>query len=81
MRLLYRFVLLPLFTRNCCSFSAGSNEALPSRLPSNVRGLRGDNPPDSTTIEHKLGISRKRAKPKLAWAEEQVIPPEASLGS
>lgn len=80
MRLLYRFVLLPLFTRNCCSFSAGSNEALPSRFPSNV-GLRDDNPPDSTTIEHKEGISRKRAKPKLAWAEEQVIPLEASLGS
>ncbi|XP_009288953.1 PREDICTED: Alstrom syndrome protein 1 [Aptenodytes forsteri] len=41
-------------------------------------GLRDDNPPDSTAIKHKGGIYSKRAKPKLAWAEEQMIPLEAS---
>ncbi|NXT87210.1 ALMS1 protein, partial [Anhinga rufa] len=60
------------------SFSAGSNDALPPRFPANVLGLRDDNPPDSTAIKHKEGIYSKRAKPKLAWAEEQMIPLEAS---
>lgn len=44
-------------------------------------GLRDDNPPDSTAIKHKEGIYSKRPKPKLAWAEEQMIPLEASPGS
>lgn len=44
-------------------------------------GLRDDNPPDSTAIKHKEGSYSKRAKPKLAWAEEQMIPVEAAPGS
>ncbi|NXT35403.1 ALMS1 protein, partial [Pelecanoides urinatrix] len=57
------------------SFSAGSNDALPPRFPANVLGLRDNNPP---AIKHEEGIYSKRAKPKLAWAEEQMIPLEAS---
>ncbi|NXW17712.1 ALMS1 protein, partial [Circaetus pectoralis] len=58
-----------------------SNDALPPRLPANMLGLRDDNPPDSTAIKHKEGIYSKRARPKLAWAEEQMIPLEASPGN
>ncbi|XP_069653144.1 centrosome-associated protein ALMS1 isoform X3 [Haliaeetus albicilla] len=60
------------------SSHSGSNDALPPRFPANVLGLRDDNPPDSTAIKHKEGIYSKRPKPKLAWAEEQMIPLEAS---
>ncbi|KAI6069750.1 Alstrom syndrome protein 1 [Aix galericulata] len=60
------------------SSHSGSNDALPSRFPANVLGLRDDNPPDSTAIRHKEGSYSKRAKPKLAWAEEQMIPLEAA---
>ncbi|NXG63872.1 ALMS1 protein, partial [Hemiprocne comata] len=49
-----------------------SNDALPPTFPANMLGLRGDNPPDRTTIKHKEGICRKRTEPKLAWAEEQM---------
>ncbi|NXI56934.1 ALMS1 protein, partial [Chloroceryle aenea] len=59
------------------SFSAGSNDAPPPRSPGNVLGLRDDNPPDTTASKNK-GISSQRAKAKLAWAEEQMIPLEAS---
>ncbi|CAN0027860.1 unnamed protein product [Bubo scandiacus] len=55
-----------------------SNDALRPRFPANVLGLRDDNPPDSTAIKCKEGIYTKRAKPKLAWAKEQMIPLEAS---
>ncbi|NXL05767.1 ALMS1 protein, partial [Mesembrinibis cayennensis] len=58
-----------------------SNDALPPRFPANVLGLRDDNPPDSMAIKYKEGIYSKRAKPKLAWAEEQMIPLEASAGN
>ncbi|XP_040410419.1 Alstrom syndrome protein 1 isoform X2 [Cygnus olor] len=60
------------------SSHSGSNDALPSRFPGNVLGFRDDNPPDSTAIKHKDGMYAKRAKPKLAWAEEQMIPLEAA---
>ncbi|XP_076191759.1 centrosome-associated protein ALMS1 [Aptenodytes patagonicus] len=60
------------------SSHSGSNDAFPPRFPANLLGLRDDNPPDSTAIKHKGGIYSKRAKPKLAWAEEQMIPLEAS---
>jgi len=62
------------------SFSAGSTDALPPRFPAEL-GLREDAVPDSTAIERKEGSYSKRAKPKLAWAEEQVLPLEASPGS
>ncbi|XP_037243985.1 Alstrom syndrome protein 1 isoform X5 [Falco rusticolus] len=62
------------------SSHSGSNDALPSRFLANVLDLRGDNPPDSTAIKHKEVIYSKRAKPKLAWAEEQMIPLEATAG-
>ncbi|NXY70251.1 ALMS1 protein, partial [Glareola pratincola] len=55
-----------------------SNDALAPRFPTSV--LKDDNAPDSTAIEHKERIYSKRAKPKLAWAEEQMIPWEASSG-
>uniref|UniRef100_A0A8B9I9A1 ALMS motif domain-containing protein n=1 Tax=Anser brachyrhynchus TaxID=132585 RepID=A0A8B9I9A1_9AVES len=60
------------------SSHSGSSDAHPSRLPENVLGFRDDNPPDSTAIKHKEGMYSKRAKPKLAWAEEQMIPLEAA---
>ncbi|NXH73288.1 ALMS1 protein, partial [Hydrobates tethys] len=63
------------------SSHSGSNDALPPRFPANVLGLRDDNPSDSKAIKHKEGIYSKRAKPKLAWAEEQMIPLEASPGN
>ncbi|NXI69713.1 ALMS1 protein, partial [Anseranas semipalmata] len=62
------------------SSHSGSNDGLPSRFPANVLGLRDANPPDSAAIKHKEGIYSKRAKPKLAWAEEQLIPLEAAPG-
>ncbi|NXC38374.1 ALMS1 protein, partial [Penelope pileata] len=55
------------------SSHSGSNDALPSRFPANVLGLQDDKPPASAAMKHKEGIYRKRAKPKLAWAEEQMI--------
>ncbi|KAF1597059.1 UNVERIFIED_CONTAM: hypothetical protein FQV15_0018606, partial [Eudyptes pachyrhynchus] len=58
-----------------------SNDALPPRFPANMLGLRDDNPADSTAIKHKEGIYSTRAKPKLAWAEEQMIPLEAFPGN
>ncbi|NXN44813.1 ALMS1 protein, partial [Rhinoptilus africanus] len=57
------------------SSHSGSNNALPPRFPTS---MLKDNAPDSAAIEHKEGIYSKRAKPKLAWAEEQMIPWEAS---
>ncbi|XP_074760352.1 centrosome-associated protein ALMS1 isoform X2 [Athene noctua] len=63
---------------NVESSHSESNDALPPRFPANMLGLRDDNPPDSTAIKCKEGIYTKRAKPKLAWAEEQMIPLEAS---
>ncbi|XP_014791526.1 PREDICTED: Alstrom syndrome protein 1 isoform X2 [Calidris pugnax] len=60
------------------SSHSGSNDALPPRFPTSVLGLRDDNDPDSTAIKQKEGIYSKRAKPKLAWAGEQMIPLEDS---
>ncbi|XP_075355577.1 centrosome-associated protein ALMS1 isoform X6 [Mycteria americana] len=60
------------------SSHSGSNDALPPRFPASMLGLRDDNPLDSTAVRHKEGLYSKRAKPKLAWAEEQMIPLEAS---
>ncbi|XP_054680223.1 centrosome-associated protein ALMS1 isoform X5 [Grus americana] len=60
------------------SSRSGSNDALPPRFPANVLGLRDDNPPDSTALKRKKAIYSERAKPKLAWTEEQMIPLEAS---
>ncbi|KAM9286820.1 centrosome-associated protein ALMS1 [Cariama cristata] len=60
------------------SSHSGSNDALRPSLPANVLGLKDGNPPDGMAIKHKEGTFRKRAKPKLAWAEEQMIPLEAS---
>uniref|UniRef100_A0A8C3KGH3 ALMS motif domain-containing protein n=1 Tax=Calidris pygmaea TaxID=425635 RepID=A0A8C3KGH3_9CHAR len=60
------------------SSHSGSNDALPPRFPTSVLNLRDDNDPDSTAIKQKEGIYSKRAKPKLAWAEEQMIPLEDS---
>ncbi|XP_064304889.1 centrosome-associated protein ALMS1 isoform X2 [Phalacrocorax carbo] len=57
---------------NVESSHSGSNDALPPGFPANVLGLRDDNPPDSAAIQHKEGVYSKRAKPKLAWAEEQM---------
>ncbi|NXE23840.1 ALMS1 protein, partial [Ardeotis kori] len=59
------------------SSRSGPNDALAPRFPANTLGLRDDNPPDSEATKNKEGIYRKRAKPKLAWAEEQR---EASPG-
>ncbi|NXN26930.1 ALMS1 protein, partial [Nycticryphes semicollaris] len=58
-----------------------SNDALPPRFPTSVLGLRDDNAPDSRVIKHKEGIYSKMAKPKLAWAEEQLISLEDSSGN
>ncbi|XP_065518410.1 centrosome-associated protein ALMS1-like isoform X3 [Lathamus discolor] len=55
---------------------SGSNDALPPRFQANVFGLRGDNP-DTTALKHQEGIYSKRAKPKLAWAEDQMMLPDA----
>ncbi|NXD83116.1 ALMS1 protein, partial [Halcyon senegalensis] len=62
------------------SFSAGSDDALPPRSPANVLGLRDGNPPDTTASKNKEGIYSQRARPKLAWAEEQMMSLEASSG-
>ncbi|NWQ98888.1 ALMS1 protein, partial [Burhinus bistriatus] len=58
-----------------------SNDALPRRFPASMLSLRDDNAPDGTAIEHEEGIYSKRPGPKLAWAEEQMIPLEAPLGN
>ncbi|NXW33886.1 ALMS1 protein, partial [Phaetusa simplex] len=57
-----------------------SNDALPPRFPTSVLGLEDGNAPGSTAIEHKEGIYSQKAKPKVAWAEEQMVPLEASSG-
>ncbi|KAM6269887.1 centrosome-associated protein ALMS1 [Porphyrio hochstetteri] len=62
------------------SSSSGSNDAAHPKFPANVLGVRDDNPPDSMALKHKDGIYSERSKPKLAWAEEQVIPLETSPG-
>ncbi|NXX79546.1 ALMS1 protein, partial [Urocolius indicus] len=49
-----------------------SNDALSPRFPANLLGLRDDHPPASTASKHKERTYSKRAKPKLAWAEEQM---------
>ncbi|XP_040525995.1 Alstrom syndrome protein 1 isoform X16 [Gallus gallus] len=59
----------------------GSNDALPPGLPANVLGIQDDKPPDTTAIKHKEGVCSERAKPKLAWAEEQMIAQEGAPGS
>ncbi|XP_072717772.1 centrosome-associated protein ALMS1 isoform X7 [Ciconia boyciana] len=68
---------VPLIQKEVAREQIGSNDALPPRFPVNMLGLRNDNPLDSTAIRHKEGIYSKRAKPRLAWAEEQMIPLEA----
>ncbi|XP_010708867.1 Alstrom syndrome protein 1 isoform X1 [Meleagris gallopavo] len=60
------------------SENSGSNDALPSGFPANVLGVQDDKPPDTTAIKQKEGVCSKRAKPKLAWAEEQVIAQEGA---
>lgn len=44
-------------------------------------GIQDDKPPDTTAIKHKEGVCSERAKPKLAWAEEQMIAQEGAPGS
>ncbi|NXD65018.1 ALMS1 protein, partial [Eolophus roseicapillus] len=58
----------------------GSIDALPPGFQEDVLGLRDDNPPDTTALKHQEGIYSKRAKPKLAWAEDQMMPPNAPQG-
>ncbi|OPJ89162.1 Alstrom syndrome protein 1 isoform B [Patagioenas fasciata monilis] len=60
------------------SSPSGSNDAPLPRFPTNLLHLRDENPPDIAAIDHKEGIYSKRVKPKLVWAEEQVIPLGAS---
>ncbi|XP_075355578.1 centrosome-associated protein ALMS1 isoform X7 [Mycteria americana] len=69
---------VPLIQKEVAREQIGSNDALPPRFPASMLGLRDDNPLDSTAVRHKEGLYSKRAKPKLAWAEEQMIPLEAS---
>ncbi|NXY49945.1 ALMS1 protein, partial [Ceuthmochares aereus] len=59
------------------SETSGPNDALPPRVLESVVGLRGDDPRGSTAVEYKEGVYSKKAKPKLAWAEEQMRPLEA----
>lgn len=59
----------------------GSNDAPLPRFPANLLHLRDENPADIAAIDHKEGVYSKRVKPKLAWAEEQVVPLGASSGS
>ncbi|NXP52752.1 ALMS1 protein, partial [Heliornis fulica] len=63
------------------SSCSGSNDAFLPKFPANMHGIQDDNPPDSTSLKQKNGIYSERAKPKLAWAEEQVIPLETSPGN
>ncbi|PKK31093.1 Alstrom syndrome protein 1 [Columba livia] len=60
------------------SSHSGSNDAPLPRFPANLLHLRDENPADIASIDHKEGIYSKRVKPKLAWAEEQVVPLGAS---
>ncbi|KAK2541322.1 Alms1 [Columba guinea] len=60
------------------SSHSGSNDAPLPRFPANLLHLRDENPADVAAIDHKEGIYSKRVKPKLAWAEEQVVPLGAS---
>ncbi|XP_064509667.1 centrosome-associated protein ALMS1 [Pseudopipra pipra] len=60
------------------SSHSGSNDAPPPRFLTHVPGLRDENPPGSAALQQKEGSHSKRAKPKLAWAEEQRIPLEDS---
>ncbi|XP_069712689.1 centrosome-associated protein ALMS1 [Phaenicophaeus curvirostris] len=59
------------------SSHSGPNDALPPRALESVLGLRNDDPRGSAAVEYKEGNYSKRAKPKLAWAEEQMRPLEA----
>ncbi|NWQ71883.1 ALMS1 protein, partial [Neopipo cinnamomea] len=61
------------------SSHSGSNDAPPPlRFLLHLPGLRDENPPGSAALQQKEGYHSKRAKPKLAWAEEQRIPLEDS---
>nr|XP_009680142.1 PREDICTED: Alstrom syndrome protein 1 isoform X4 [Struthio camelus australis]XP_009680143.1 PREDICTED: Alstrom syndrome protein 1 isoform X4 [Struthio camelus australis] len=60
------------------SSHSGSNDAIPPRFPANAFGLRDDNAPDNTAPKHKEGIYSTRAKPKVAWTEEKMIPLEVA---
>ncbi|NWU84813.1 ALMS1 protein, partial [Onychorhynchus coronatus] len=61
------------------SETSGSNDAPPPpRFLPHFPGLRDENPPGSAALQQKEGYHSKRAKPKLAWAEEQRIPLEDS---
>ncbi|NXL83769.1 ALMS1 protein, partial [Alectura lathami] len=60
------------------SCHSGSNDAHPLRFPVSVLGLQDGKPPDRTATRHKEGICSKRAMPRLAWAEEQMLPLEAA---
>ncbi|NWS13905.1 ALMS1 protein, partial [Pachyramphus minor] len=61
------------------SETSGSNDAPPPpRFLTHLPGLRDENPPRSAALQQKEGYHSKRAKPKLAWAEEQRIPLEDS---
>ncbi|XP_071413187.1 centrosome-associated protein ALMS1 isoform X2 [Pithys albifrons albifrons] len=56
--------------------SSGSNDAPapPPRFQTHRLGLRDADPPGSAALQQKERISSKRARPKLAWAEEQRVP-------
>ncbi|NWR40285.1 ALMS1 protein, partial [Tachuris rubrigastra] len=60
------------------SETSGSNDAAPPGFLPHLLGLRDENPPGSAALQQKEGYHSKRAKPKLAWAEEQRIPLEDS---
>ncbi|XP_033920943.1 centrosome-associated protein ALMS1 isoform X2 [Melopsittacus undulatus] len=57
------------------SSHSGSNDALPPRFQACVLGLKDDNP-DTMDLNHQGRIYSKRAKPKLAWAEDQMMSPD-----
>ncbi|KAM9027357.1 centrosome-associated protein ALMS1 [Ara ararauna] len=59
------------------SSHSGSNDALLPRFQANVLGLRDVNPPATMPLKHREVTYSKRAKPKLAWAEDQMMPPDA----
>ncbi|XP_027764264.1 Alstrom syndrome protein 1-like [Empidonax traillii] len=61
------------------SSHSGSNDAPPPpRFVPHLPGLRDENPPGIAALQQKEGCHSKRAKPKLAWAEEQRTPLEDS---
>ncbi|NXA31286.1 ALMS1 protein, partial [Eudromia elegans] len=57
------------------SSHSGSNDTFPPSFPADVLGLRDKNPPGSIAIKDKE-ICSKKPKPKLAWTEKKMIPPE-----